>query len=130
MTAESFNERNLGLGVPVIAAVRARPPTRWNFHPARALSHRDALKKAHLKSRLVRHETGSPEETEAVGAELARRLSPGDVVLVAGGPGRGETPLAGRAAPPPGGAGQGAGPPLTRGPGSRGGPGGGARPAP
>ena len=91
MTAESFNERNLGLGVPVIAAVRARPPTRWNFHPARALSHRDALKKAHLKSRLVRHETGSPEETEAVGAELARRLSPGDVVLVAGELGSGKT---------------------------------------
>src|SRR2546429_7301613 len=101
MTAESFNERNLGLGVPVIAAVRARPPTRWNFHPARALSHRDALKKAHLKSRLVRHETGSPEETEAVGAELARRLSPGDVVLVAGGLGAGQSTVLGGAPPRP-----------------------------
>src|SRR5256885_13033140 len=116
MTAESFNERNLGLGVPVIAAVRARPPTRWNFHPARALSHRDALKKAHLKSRLVRHETGSPEETEAVGAELARRLSPGDVVLVAGAPGRGQNPVVRGAPPPPGGADPGTTPPLTAGP--------------
>lgn len=39
----------------------------------------------------MRHETGSPEETEAVGAELARRLSPGDVVLVAGELGSGKT---------------------------------------
>src|SRR5256885_14133924 len=115
MTAESFNERNLGLGVPVIAAVRARPPTRWNFHPARALSHRDALKKAHLKSRLVRHETGSPEETEAVGAELARRLSPGDVVLVAGEVGSGQTPLVRGAPPAPAGAAQGTRPPPPTG---------------
>src|SRR2546421_6300705 len=120
MTAESFNERNLGLGVPVIAAVRARPPTRWNFHPARALSHRDALKKAHLKSRLVRHETGSPEETEAVGAELARRLSPGDVVLVAGGLGSGQTPVLRGGARAPGGTHPGTGPPLPIGPGLRG----------
>jgi tRNA threonylcarbamoyladenosine biosynthesis protein TsaE len=39
----------------------------------------------------VRVETGSPEETEAVGAELAARLRPGDVVLVTGELGSGKT---------------------------------------
>jgi tRNA threonylcarbamoyladenosine biosynthesis protein TsaE len=39
----------------------------------------------------VRRETGSPEETEAVGAELAGRLTPGDLVLVAGELGSGKT---------------------------------------
>jgi tRNA threonylcarbamoyladenosine biosynthesis protein TsaE len=39
----------------------------------------------------VRRETGSPEETEAIGAELARGLFPGDVVLVAGELGSGKT---------------------------------------
>ena len=36
-------------------------------------------------------ETGSAEETEATGAELAARLKPGDVVLVAGELGSGKT---------------------------------------
>jgi tRNA threonylcarbamoyladenosine biosynthesis protein TsaE len=39
----------------------------------------------------VRIETQSPEETEAAGAELAERLRPGDVVLVAGELGSGKT---------------------------------------
>ena len=38
----------------------------------------------------VKH-TNRPEETEAVGAELARRLIPGDVVLVSGELGSGKT---------------------------------------
>jgi tRNA threonylcarbamoyladenosine biosynthesis protein TsaE len=38
----------------------------------------------------VKH-THGPEETEAVGAELAGRLSPGDVVLVSGELGSGKT---------------------------------------
>jgi tRNA threonylcarbamoyladenosine biosynthesis protein TsaE len=41
----------------------------------------------------VQRETTTPEETEAVGAELAARLSPGDVVLVAGELGSGKTTL-------------------------------------
>ena len=36
-------------------------------------------------------ETASPRETEEVGAELARRLRPGDVVLVSGELGSGKT---------------------------------------
>lgn len=36
-------------------------------------------------------ETTTPQETEAAGAELARRLGPGDVVLVAGELGSGKT---------------------------------------
>jgi len=39
----------------------------------------------------VRVETGSPEETEAVGADVAARLRPGDVVLVTGELGSGKT---------------------------------------
>jgi tRNA threonylcarbamoyladenosine biosynthesis protein TsaE len=39
----------------------------------------------------MRVETGSPEETEAAGAELAGRLERGDVVLVAGELGTGKT---------------------------------------
>jgi tRNA threonylcarbamoyladenosine biosynthesis protein TsaE len=39
----------------------------------------------------VRRETTTPEQTEAVAAELAGRLSPGDVVLVAGDLGSGKT---------------------------------------
>jgi tRNA threonylcarbamoyladenosine biosynthesis protein TsaE len=39
----------------------------------------------------VRRETSSPEETEAAGAELARRLAPGDVVLIGGELGTGKT---------------------------------------
>jgi tRNA threonylcarbamoyladenosine biosynthesis protein TsaE len=38
-----------------------------------------------------RHETTSPEETEALGAQLAATLSPGDVVLVEGELGAGKT---------------------------------------
>ncbi len=37
------------------------------------------------------HETASAEETEALGAELASRLAPGDVVLVSGDLGAGKT---------------------------------------
>ena len=36
-------------------------------------------------------ETGSSDETEALGAQLARRLAPGDVVLVSGELGAGKT---------------------------------------
>jgi tRNA threonylcarbamoyladenosine biosynthesis protein TsaE len=39
----------------------------------------------------VERETATPKETEAVGAELAARLAPGDVVLVAGELGSGKT---------------------------------------
>lgn len=39
----------------------------------------------------MRTETGSPEETEAAGAELAARLGAGDVVLVSGELGSGKT---------------------------------------
>ena len=38
-------------------------------------------------------ETGSPEETERVGAELARKLDQGDVALVSGELGSGKTTL-------------------------------------
>jgi tRNA threonylcarbamoyladenosine biosynthesis protein TsaE len=37
------------------------------------------------------HRSGSPEETEALGAELARRLQAGEVVLVEGDLGAGKT---------------------------------------
>jgi tRNA threonylcarbamoyladenosine biosynthesis protein TsaE len=37
------------------------------------------------------HQTTAPEETEAIGAELAERLSPGDVVLIEGDLGAGKT---------------------------------------
>ena len=39
----------------------------------------------------MERETTTPEETEAVGAELAARLAPGDVVLVGGELGSGKT---------------------------------------
>jgi tRNA threonylcarbamoyladenosine biosynthesis protein TsaE len=38
-----------------------------------------------------RHETSTPEQTEALGARLAARLAPGDVVLVEGELGAGKT---------------------------------------
>ena len=40
---------------------------------------------------MARVETRSPEETEAAGAAVARRLRPGDIVLVAGELGSGKT---------------------------------------
>jgi tRNA threonylcarbamoyladenosine biosynthesis protein TsaE len=40
-----------------------------------------------------RFETASPEETEALGARLAERLGPGDVVVVSGDLGAGKTTL-------------------------------------
>lgn len=49
------------------------------------------LTRAALTFRRVRHETRKPEETEQIGAELARRLKPGDLVLVAGELGSGKT---------------------------------------
>jgi tRNA threonylcarbamoyladenosine biosynthesis protein TsaE len=39
----------------------------------------------------VRRETATPDETEALAAELAARLAPGDLVLVAGELGSGKT---------------------------------------
>lgn len=45
----------------------------------------------HGRLRAVRIETNSAEETEGVGADLALRLAPGDVVLVAGELGTGKT---------------------------------------
>lgn len=42
---------------------------------------------------MERFETGSPAETEALGADLARRLGPGDVVVVSGELGAGKTTL-------------------------------------
>ena len=39
----------------------------------------------------ARHESGSAEETERLGAELARALTPGDVVLINGELGAGKT---------------------------------------
>jgi tRNA threonylcarbamoyladenosine biosynthesis protein TsaE len=39
----------------------------------------------------VRHQTGSPDQTERLAAQLAERLRPGDVVLVAGELGTGKT---------------------------------------
>ena len=41
--------------------------------------------------RRVRIETSSPEQTEAVGARLARLLVPGDVVTISGELGSGKT---------------------------------------
>jgi tRNA threonylcarbamoyladenosine biosynthesis protein TsaE len=41
----------------------------------------------------VRLESGNPHETEAAGEQLAQRLRPGDVVLVAGALGTGKTTL-------------------------------------
>ncbi len=41
----------------------------------------------------ARHQTSGPQETEEVGAELARGLSPGDVVLLKGELGAGKTTL-------------------------------------
>ena len=39
----------------------------------------------------MQRETSTPEETEALGAELAARLAPGDVVVVSGDLGSGKT---------------------------------------
>lgn len=39
----------------------------------------------------MRHETNTPSETEAIGAALAARLKPGDLVLVTGELGTGKT---------------------------------------
>jgi tRNA threonylcarbamoyladenosine biosynthesis protein TsaE len=39
----------------------------------------------------AQHESDSPQQTEALGAQLARRLRPGDVVLVQGELGAGKT---------------------------------------
>jgi tRNA threonylcarbamoyladenosine biosynthesis protein TsaE len=39
----------------------------------------------------ARHQTGSPDQTERLAAQLAERLRPGDVVLVAGELGTGKT---------------------------------------
>ena len=41
----------------------------------------------------AREKTGDPSETEALGARLAQRLRPGDIVLVAGDLGAGKTTL-------------------------------------
>src|SRR3954454_21934900 len=46
-----------------------------------------------VQSTRVRIETSSPEETEAVGALLARLLAPGDVVTISGELGSGKTTL-------------------------------------
>jgi tRNA threonylcarbamoyladenosine biosynthesis protein TsaE len=48
-------------------------------------------KQRDLEFRPVRVETESAEQTEAVGGELANRLAPGDLVLVAGELGSGKT---------------------------------------
>ena len=40
---------------------------------------------------MERHRTGSPEETEAIAADLAAGLTPGDVVLISGELGAGKT---------------------------------------
>src|SRR5438094_10102800 len=48
MTAKSFNRTNAGLGVPLHCGRSCAPTHAVEFRPARALSHRYALKKAAL----------------------------------------------------------------------------------
>src|SRR3989442_8583449 len=62
------------------------------------------------------HETVSPAETEALAAELAARLRPGDVVLVSGELGAGKTTFVRGAARAPGVAGPVTSPTFTTGP--------------
>src|SRR4051812_7026677 len=68
-------------------------PAAGNTTPKRALPHKFAARKIRARhtQAVIRIETDSAEGNERAAAELARRLDPGDVVLVSGELGSGKT---------------------------------------